>query len=59
VDEIIVDGNRVAYQWTITEVNEHGKFVTMVGIPILRFEKGKIVEDRFVNEPISQEASPS
>ncbi len=59
VDEIIVEGDRAAYQWTMTEINEKGKFVTVVGMTILRFEKGKIVEDRFVNEPISQEAPPS
>jgi ketosteroid isomerase-like protein len=59
VDEIIVEGNRAAYQWTMTEINEQGKLVTVVGMTFLRFEKGKIVEDRFVNETISQEAPPS
>lgn len=59
VDEIIVEGDWAAYQWTMTEINEKGKFVTVVGMTILRFEKGKIVEDRFVNETISQEAPPS
>ena len=59
VDVMIVEGNRAAYQWTMTEINEQGKFVTMVGITILRFEKGKIVEDRNLYEPISQEAPPA
>jgi ketosteroid isomerase-like protein len=59
VGEIIVEGNRVAYLWTMTGTNEQGKSETNVGITLLRLEKGKIVEDRFVAGTIPQEASPS
>ena len=49
VNEIIVEGDRVAYHWTMTGTNEQGKFETTVGITLLRLENGKIIEDRFLS----------
>jgi hypothetical protein len=53
VNEIIAEGDRVAYHWTMTGTNEQGKFETTVGITLLRLENGKIVEDRYLSGNIA------
>jgi predicted ester cyclase len=55
VGEVIVDGDAVAYRWTMkgTHRGEYhgiaptGKPVTLTGITILHFDHGKIVRDEF------------
>ena len=59
VDEIIIEGNRVAYLWNMTGTNEKGKFETYIGITLLRLEEGKIVEDRYVAGTLAEETSSS
>jgi hypothetical protein len=52
VDEIIVEGDRVAYLWKMSSTNEKGNLQETVGITLLRFAGGKIVEDRFVSADV-------
>jgi hypothetical protein len=49
VDEIIVEGDRVAYHWKMCATNDQGKLETTVGITLLRLVGGKIVEDRYLS----------
>lgn len=58
VDEIIVEGDRVAYLWTMCNTSEQGKDETIVGFTFLRFAGGKIVEDRFVSADVKPEQPP-
>ncbi len=52
VDDIIVDGDQVAYGWKMTGIDKQGNEKTFVGITILRLKNGKIVDDRFVAEEV-------
>jgi hypothetical protein len=51
VDEIIVEGDRVAFSWMMQGTFE-GNPGTMRGITILHLVNGKIVQDRAVNTGI-------
>lgn len=53
MDEMIVEGDRVAYQWTMSRTVD-GKLTKSVGITILRFKDGKIVEDRFISGDVKE-----
>jgi hypothetical protein len=59
MNEIIVEDDRVAYHWTMTGTYMQGKSWKFVGITLLRLDKGKIVEDRFLAVEIKQEAEPA
>jgi ketosteroid isomerase-like protein len=54
LDELIVEGDRAAYQWTMSSTVD-GKLKKTVGITILHFKDGKIVEDRFVSADVKVE----
>jgi len=43
----------------MTEIFEKGKFETVIGITILRFKNGKIVEDRVGDGVFQREAASS
>ena len=51
VTEIIVEGDRVAYEW-IMAGTEDGKYKKTFGITILRLKNGKIIEDRFIADDV-------
>lgn len=55
VDEIIVEGDQVAYHWTMCGTDEQGKSKTIVGITWLRIVAGKIVQDRFLSAEVKSE----
>ncbi len=55
VDEIIVEGDRVAYRWTMCWPGEDGKVVTLVGMTFCLLKDGKIVEDRFLSGEVKTE----
>jgi ketosteroid isomerase-like protein len=59
VDEIIVEGDRVAFHWKMSGTNEQGKYETTVGITLLRLFDGKIVEDRFLSADVKPEQPPA
>ena len=55
VDDVVAQGDRVAYRWTMTGTHENeyeglaatGKILTATGMTFLRLQDGLIVEDRF------------
>jgi ketosteroid isomerase-like protein len=55
VKEIIVEGNRVAYEWEMSGTDKQGKLKTNIGITILKIRDGKIVEDRFISGEVKPE----
>ncbi len=59
VEEIIVEGERVAYEWKMSRTDEQGKDKTTVGITILRISGGKIVEDRFLADDVKPDETPA
>lgn len=59
VKEIIVEGNRVAYEWEMSGTDKQGKHTTNIGITILKIKNGKIVEDHFIADEVKQDQSPS
>lgn len=54
LDEMIVEKDRVAYQWTMS-CTVNGTFTKSVGMTFLRFKNGKIIEDRFVAVDVKPE----
>ena len=55
VKEIIVEGNRVAFEWEMSGTDKQGKLKTNIGITILKLRKGKIVEDHFLSGVVKPE----
>lgn len=55
VKEIIVEGNRIAYEWEMSGTDKQGKHMTRIGITILKLQKGKIVEDHFLSGEVKPE----
>lgn len=53
VNEIIIEGDRVAYEWVMSRT-ENGTFIKTKGITILRIKNGKITEDHFVAADVKQ-----
>jgi len=47
---VIVEGDRVAYHWTMLWPAAQGELKTIVGITLLRLADGKIVEDRYLSD---------
>jgi predicted ester cyclase len=56
IEEMIAEGDKVAYRWTMRGTKA-GKAVVSTGITIVRFEDGKIVEDRFEGSDSEQDAA--
>lgn len=59
IEEIIVEGNRVAYEWKMSRTDEQGKLKTTVGITILKIKDGKIIEDYFLADDVKPDQTPS
>jgi hypothetical protein len=54
LDDIIVEGDKVAYSWTMSYTLE-GKKETWRGITLLELKDGKIVKDRFLSSNVESE----
>ena len=54
LDDLIVEGDKVAYSWTMQYTLE-GKLEIVRGITLLELVNGKIVKDRFLSAKVKPE----
>lgn len=51
VTEMIIEGDRVAYEWMMSGTEDGAEFLN-VGMTILHFRGGKIIDDRFIEDHV-------
>ncbi len=55
IQDILVDGDLVAYRWMVSGTDAEGKQKKNAGMSFYHLKDGKVVEDYFMSVPITEE----